>query len=423
MNTTAAEFGISCEACHGPSEAHVRENRSPLRRYWLHLTGQADTTTVDPVDLKPRQSSQVCGQCHGIWEFYDAAGERHANSSGLPYRPGDDLVTTRFVAQPTVNADSPTMKGLLAEDPGFIRDSFWSDGKVRVSGREYNGLIESPCFRNATDEKHTLTCFSCHTLHKPSQDPRPLDEWAAGLVSFDKRGNEACLQCHEPLRANQTAHTKHAANSAGSLCYNCHMPYTSYGLLKTIRSHTVSSPSVAESTDVGRPNACNLCHLDKTLGWTAEQLERNWGTPRTPLTDDQQNVAAGVLWLLQGDAGQRAIAAQAMGRPEAQAASGNTWMAPHLAHLLDDPYEAVRWIGARSLRTLPGFSAFSYNFVAPPKDRQDAQLRVMTVWGRSLARPGRSGAELLLTPELTVDVQQALRLLKTRDTRRVFLRE
>ena len=38
------------------------------------------------------------------------------------------------------------MQALLADDPRFLRDSFWSDGMVRVSGREYNGLIESPCF-------------------------------------------------------------------------------------------------------------------------------------------------------------------------------------------------------------------------------------------------------------------------------------
>ena len=45
------------------------------------------------------------------------------------------------------------MQALLADDSRFIRDAFWSDGTVRVSGREYNGLIESPCFKNATDRR------------------------------------------------------------------------------------------------------------------------------------------------------------------------------------------------------------------------------------------------------------------------------
>ena len=167
------------------------------------------------------------------------------------------------------------------------------------------------------------------------------------------------------MRANLTAHTHHAANSAGSSCYNCHMPYTTYGLLKTIRSHTVGSPSVTESVETGRPNACNLCHLDKTLAWTAEALESWYRRRGSPLGADEQNVAASLLWLLQGDAGQRAIVAQAMAWPPAQQASGTDWMAPHLAQLLDDPYDAVRFVAARSMRTLPGFSGFTFDFIAP----------------------------------------------------------
>ena len=144
---------------------------NPLRRYGLHLTGRPDPTIVQPARLDPRKSSQVCGQCHGIWEFYDGAAERRANAAGLPFRPGDELADTRFVAQPTSNGDSPTMQALLAEDTGFVRDSFWPDGTVRVSGREYNGLIESPCFVRATDPARTLSCSSCHTLHQTPDDP------------------------------------------------------------------------------------------------------------------------------------------------------------------------------------------------------------------------------------------------------------
>ena len=144
------------------------------------------------------------------------------------------------------------MQALLADDPGFIRDSFWPDGMVRVSGREYNGLIESPCFVKATDPSRTLSCFSCHTMHKtPAIRGRersgPTISSAPGMG-----GNEACTAVpRSRSRANVTAHTNHAGGSTGSSCYNCHMPYTTYGLLKTIRSHTVSSPSVAESVETG----------------------------------------------------------------------------------------------------------------------------------------------------------------------------
>ena len=315
IDTTAAEFGIACEACHGPSEEHVRANSNPLRRYQLHFAKGPDATSVQPARLDPKRASQVCGQCHGVWEFYDEKGERQANSQGLPFRPGQELSETRFVAQPARNADSPTMQALLQDDSRFIRDAFWSDGTVRVSGREYNGLIESPCYRNATHADRTLTCFSCHTLHKTDEDARTAEQWRVGQVSTAAVSNEACLKCHEPLRATVTAHTHHKADSPGSSCFNCHMPYTSYGLLKTIRSHTIGSPTVKESVETGRPNACNLCHLDRTLDWTGKVLAQWYKTPEVPLGEDEQQVAGSLLWLLKGDAGQRAIIAQAMAWP------------------------------------------------------------------------------------------------------------
>src|SRR5437899_7030654 len=324
VDTTAAEFGVACEACHGPADEHVRANAGPRRRYALHLTRGSDASVVHPARLDPRRSAQVCGQCHSFWEFEDQAAERAANARGLPYRPGDDLRQTRLIVQPTVDAGSAIMQRFLRDDPGFIRDIFWSDGMVRATGREYNALIESPCYKNAADDRHTLTCASCHSMHKPDDDARTVAEWAddqlsplrGGLILRMRDGkqvstptppseNQRCTKCHGPNDSGLTAHTEHRADSSGSLCMNCHMPYTTYGLLKTIRSHQISSPSVKATLDTGRPGACNLCHLDKTLAWTAEHLEQWYGTPKPQLGDEEQSVAASLLWLLKGDAGQR----------------------------------------------------------------------------------------------------------------------
>ena len=441
VETTAAEFGISCEACHGPSEEHARLNRSPLRRYWLHLTGRPDPTTVQPMRLDPRRSSQVCGQCHGIWEFYDPQGERHANSQGLPYRPGDNLTDTRFIVQPTKNIDSPTMKALLAEDAGMVRDVFWSDGMVRATGREYNGLIDSPCFKNATDDARTMSCYSCHAMHKPAADSRLTAQWADGQLAAGMDGNGACLQCHGVAslaasgssRTSQTstasppaltAHTKHRADSSGSSCYNCHMPYTTYGLLKTIRSHQISSPSVKATIDTGRPNACNLCHLDKTLEWTATYLEQWYGTPKPALSEDDRSVAASLVGLLKGDAGQRAIVAQSMGWEPAQQASGTSWIPPYLALLLDDPYDAVRFITSRSLDTLPGFTGFTFNFVAPASAREAMRVKALEIWRRANAATDRRiDATLLINVDGTFNAPVVNRLLQERNTRRLVYRE
>ena len=91
------------------------------------------------------------------------------------------------------------------------------------------------------------------------------------------------------------------------------MPPTSYALLKAIRSHQISSPTVAASLETGRPNACNQCHLDKTLDWTAENLQKWYGVPKPKLSKEEKTVAASVLWTLKGDAGQRALMAWSLG--------------------------------------------------------------------------------------------------------------
>jgi hypothetical protein len=317
------------------------------------------------------------------------------------------------------------MQRLLADDVNFVRDIFWSDGMVRSTGREYNGLIDSPCYRNAKDDQHTLTCFSCHSMHRLPGDKRSDAEWADDQLKPQAQGNGACLQCHTTIAERVTAHTHHAAESSGSACYNCHMPHTTYGLLKTIRSHQISSPSVQASLDTGRPNACNLCHLDKTHLWTAEYLKQWYNTALPPsMPDDDRTVAASLVSLLKGDAGQRAIMAQAFGWPPAQKASGTNWMAPYVSLLLNDSYDAVRYIAARSLKTLPGYETFVFDFAGPENERAANQRRALGLWRDMRARQGRPGEPtLLFNADGTFIADRIDRLSNQRNNRRVFYRE
>src|SRR5438445_2558555 len=108
-----------------------------------------------------------------------------------------------------------------------------------------------------------MKCLSCHTMHHC----KPHFQLGKGMET-----NDACYQCHDSYRQRLTEHTHHAAESSGSLCHNCHMPYQVYSLLTTHRTHRISVPRVRDSLGTGKPHACNLCHLDKSLGWTQEQL-------------------------------------------------------------------------------------------------------------------------------------------------------
>jgi len=194
--------------------------------------------------------------------------------------------------------------------------------------------------------------------------------------------NGACRHCHVDVAKRGTEHSHHAASSSGNSCVACHMPYTSYALFKGIRSHHIDSPSAGSSLVSDRPNACNLCHLDRSLDWTREMLAA-WREARKPEMDPEvfsrgPANAFAVEVLLSGDAAARAVAAWAFGLPEAREASGTSFQAPYLAALLDDPYSAVRFVAARSLREYPGFSDFDYDFMAPPERRRAARDAVLS---------------------------------------------
>jgi hypothetical protein len=202
------------------------------------------------------------------------------------------------------------------------------------------------------------------------------------------------------------------------------MPYTTYGLLRAMRSHQVSSPTVASSIETGRPNACNACHLDKTLAWTSESLATWYGTPKVRLTDDEQSIAASLLWLLKGDAGQRALAAWSMSWAPARQVSGTSWMGGPLAMLLNDPYDAVRLVAHRSLASLPGFDGFQSDVLAPSATRVKDTLRALDYW-RGTLRTGsrRTDAALLLDASGSPRMDAIIRLGLQRDDRPVVLRE
>lgn len=410
MNTKVAEFGIACEACHGPADAHIAANRNPWRRYWLHLTGKSDDTIVNPKDLAHDRGSEVCGRCHSVWNFTTMRDYREFRNTGIRFTPGDALLDAGL----TIN-----------HGPGTNETQFWSDGTVKPQGREYNGLIDSPCFR-----KGELSCFSCHTLHRDESDPRPASDWVNDQLTAGMDGDAACLQCHPKYAADIPAHTFHKVGSSGSDCMNCHMPNTVIGLRKASRNHRIDSPSVVAELATGRPNACNLCHLDRTLAWTDSLLVAWYETPPANVGDVDRTVPAVLAHLLEGDAAQRAIACWNMGwRPAMDASKSEEWSAPYLALLLGDPYYAVRYSAARSLRRQALFENLKYDFLASTTEcRTVAQgvVRRWAEWRRSRGQAAELG--IMLDPSgspalLERGARVFTDLLDDRDDRPVYIQE
>lgn len=412
LDTRVAEFGIACEACHGPAHDHVTANQAFAHRYQNH-TATNETTVFHPRDVTTSQRSEMCGQCHAAAKILQRV-----------YNPSERLAGYRT----PIHKSDPDIWEEAKEKFGqaFLDNTFWKDGMIRVSGREYNGLLESPCYTHDDESRGVMSCLSCHAMHQSDTDRRATAEWTDDQLKPGMRSNEACLQCHVELRDEQklTGHTHHQAGSSGSLCYNCHMPFTTYGLLKSMRSHTLSSPSVRESVDTGRPNACNLCHLDQTLDWTAGHMHSWYGQKPPPIPVSKQHVAASVDWLLSGDAGHRALLAWAMGWKPAREVSGVDWMTPHLARLLDDPYDAVRFITRRTLLKQPGFKGFDYDFVAPAEQRTASVVRALERWSH-IHQPNmlKGRTNVLFDSEGQLQRQRADQIAAQRDDKRVHLLE
>ncbi len=410
LATRVGELGIACEACHGPAENHVAFYQNPLARYLQRASASEPHGIINPAKLSKDRSSQVCGQCHGIkW----IPNSENFAQEGFSFRPGQDLDQSTPLVRPTHWREQPFLVAGLRQNPRYLDEHYWSDGMVRVSGRDFSGTVESPCY-----ERGKMSCLSCHSMH--------ASESRVNQLGSGKNSNDACLQCHETLRGRVEQHTHHASGSSGGECYNCHMPHTTYGLLKAIRSHQISSPTVTNSLATGRPNACNLCHLDRTLDWTADQLQTWYRQPKPVIPEVHQTTAASVVWALQGDAGQRALLAWHFGWEPALAVSRSDWVAPFLGVLISDPYSAVRFIAHRSLRRLPGLDGFEFNFVGPAGDRPQATRRVQERWRSAAAlasAPGRTNSACLLTPSGDLDNARLQSLLGRRDNRSMDLQE
>ena len=411
-DSRAAELGISCEACHGGGARHIAARQAAGPGGGKPDAAAIRREILQPEKIDPVRSAQVCGFCHSMKWIEPTDTWRQ---DGFRYRPGDDLEATTPVIQPQKADSIPSFKAYLASHPGFLDDFFWSDGMGRVSGREYNSVAASPCFKGGQ-----FSCLSCHSLHESDPDD---------LLAVNRTGQQACTQCHAQFRDSVALgkHTHHLSGSSGSDCYNCHMPHTTYGVLTAIRSHQISNPRVSDQLATGRPNACNLCHLDKTLDWTAKRLHEWYRQPLPVLDEEARTVADSVRLTLAGDAGQRALMAWHYSWEPALAASATNWIPPVLGVLLDDPYAAVRCVAGRSLRAISKLEPAGYDYVISPDERPSVRDPIWLKWRQ--AENGRQplpdevtliAGDTFTPPFLKAPMEQ---LLKKRDQKNVRLRE
>ena len=98
--------------------------------------------------------------------------------------------------------------------------------------------------------------------------------------------------------------------------------------------------------------------------------------------------------------------------------------APYLAVMLNDPYDVVRYIGARSLRTLRGYEGFRYDFIGGDDHYRNAVKRAMKVWkGQSGVARRSTGTQILIDVDGRLLDDEFARRLEQREDPPVILGE
>lgn len=222
--TAMAERSVGCEACHGPMKDHVSWQRA-----WQGK-GKVDPTLRKTT---PAQHMENCAPCHA----------RRSELTG-DTTPGHSFWDHFLIA--TVDGGR----------------TFYPDGQIWDEDYEYAPFLGSRMHAAG------VTCLDCHDPH--AARPKTL-------------GNDLCLRCHNGSRTNTpvivpTAHSFHAADSAGNLCVNCHMPQTVYMQRHSRHDHGFTSPDPRMTREFGIPNACNRCHADKDVAWAEAACDQWYGT-------------------------------------------------------------------------------------------------------------------------------------------------
>ncbi len=231
---TVTEWNVGCEKCHGPGSVHVAK--------------PTQTNIVNPARLDTNAAVGVCLQCHSQGQPLNNPFNGKYYDWPVGYDVGKDLD-----------------KYWKLEEHRLGEQSFthFADGTAHKNRMQGNDFVQSAMFT------HGVSCNSCHDVHGTANNAQLL-----------KPANVMCLECHGPQSPNGPhapsieAHTRHAAGTEGDQCVSCHMPKIEQTMADVnVRSHTFRFVTPDETDSLKVPNACNLCHKDKSTAWAKDSLK------------------------------------------------------------------------------------------------------------------------------------------------------
>lgn len=298
-----------------------------------------------------------CESCH-------FGGREHAVDGSMPisFVPRHPLLED-WPADPVGARRSPAVVNAICRQchhSGASAPDNWPDGSAAVNSMEAVEQERGGC-------AESIRCTMCHNTHVSGPDAGAPDRTEHIAV---------CLDCHAELREPEAAQAHSGHPDTEATCLDCHMPRIVQSFAVYNRSHRISSPSEPEILATGMPNACNLCHLDRSLAWTRDQLRQRWGADvrlspaLAPLFGADFDRPAGPAWLRHPFGMTRTVVAGAYARSE----QGIDALPALLTHLQENnAYLRLRFLMAIETITGRQIADEEYSLLASPAVRQ-AQL-------------------------------------------------
>jgi len=219
-DTSFAETGVGCEACHGPGLAHSQQPQQ------FPVVSLAD----------PRQRMDLCASCHS---------RRTQIAEG--FQPGKHY--------------------LDFYSPALLDDGlYFSDGQILDEVFVYGSFLQSKMHGAG------VTCGDCHDPHT-GQLQRSGNEVCTACHSPNGAGRFPGLQAKVYDSPEHHFHSGQASQgAAGTACVDCHMVARTYMGIDGRRDHSFRVPRPDLSVAPETPNACTGCHQDRDAGWAAQRL-------------------------------------------------------------------------------------------------------------------------------------------------------
>jgi predicted CXXCH cytochrome family protein len=238
---TVTEWNVGCEKCHGPGGDHVKQ--------------PSQANIVNPARLNYVDATNTCIQCHSQGQRLTPPSAGNAYDWPVGFQMGKRL---------------DDFWKLEEHKLGETTFTHFADGTAHKNRMQGNDFITSLMYARG------VACFSCHDVHGSEND-----------ALLRKPANVLCLDCHGPNSPNGPhaptieQHTHHKVGSQGNECIACHMPKIQQTIADVnVRSHTFHFVTPATTDALKIPNACNVCHADKSTAWATAAL-KTW-TDRSP---------------------------------------------------------------------------------------------------------------------------------------------